>query len=438
MSTSVVRKREGSMGCWSLLLVAQFQAGVALGDQDELESIQRAIEEQGLRWTAGETSVSRLAPEDRPLGVPVPPDLEGGLDFFWDGEPSSFTEQVYFDWRNNGGNYVTPIRNQKGCQSCWIFAAVAAIEAQLEIEAGQPNWDPDLSEQELVSCTGYACEGGTPGRALRYAMTSGVTTESCMPYEADDSIACWDRCDDSDQRSWAVTSYARVGKSTEEFKAALEYGPLISTLKTSTDFYHYESGIYEPSFEETEEGDGHAILIVGWNDDAGAWICKNSWGRGWGEDSYGVTGTRGWFRVAYEAANVQARRAWLLQVSLCDCLDEDGDGSPGPSCDSEYCYPPFDCDDHDVYVSPMLPEQCGDGRDNDCDGLVDEDVPGDTALTCEPPLHLVRRDHRACGCTASDLGRSCGAAWLLLLSGLVLRRRSGQQHGPTDSSWASV
>ena len=34
----------------------------------------------------------------------------------------------------------------------------------------------------------------------------------------------------------------------------------------------------------------HAVVIVGWDDnkliDGGAWICKNSWGTGWGEAGY--------------------------------------------------------------------------------------------------------------------------------------------------------
>lgn len=45
------------------------------------------------------------------------------------------------------------------------------------------------------------------------------------------------------------------------------------------------------------------------------------------------------------------------------CVDRDGDGA----CAGE------DCDDLDPSVGPWMPEQCGDGLDNDCDGLVDED-----------------------------------------------------------------
>lgn len=54
-------------------------------------------------------------------------------------------------------------------------------------------------------------------------------------------------------------------------------------------------------------------------------------------------------------------------------VDADGDGSPAGT----------DCDDADPAVSPTAPEVC-DGRDQDCDGAVDEGVPHD-ALGCVDP-----------------------------------------------------
>ncbi len=35
----------------------------------------------------------------------------------------------------------------------------------------------------------------------------------------------------------------------------------------------------------------HQVVVVGYDDNEGYWICKNSWGTGWGEE--------GWFRIAY-------------------------------------------------------------------------------------------------------------------------------------------
>ncbi len=76
----------------------------------------------------------------------------------------------------------------------------------------------------------------------------------------------------------------------------------------------------------------------------------------------------------------------------CDCADNDCDGeideSPfgGSICDFGACHDfdqdnftncEGDCNDFSLVVFPGAPEQCGDNIDNDCDGLIDEDVDED-------------------------------------------------------------
>jgi len=60
-----------------------------------------------------------------------------------------------FEWTNvdgNGKSYVTPVRNQLACGSCWAFAATAALESYILMVQDMPNTNLDLSEQILVSC----------------------------------------------------------------------------------------------------------------------------------------------------------------------------------------------------------------------------------------------------------------------------------------------
>ncbi|MBM4370929.1 MAG: putative metal-binding motif-containing protein, partial [Deltaproteobacteria bacterium] len=55
--------------------------------------------------------------------------------------------------------------------------------------------------------------------------------------------------------------------------------------------------------------------------------------------------------------------AWeYMEVGLCFCTDGDGDGV----CRAD------DCDDASPSVGAGVPEVCGDGTDNDCDGESDE------------------------------------------------------------------
>jgi hypothetical protein len=67
------------------------------------------------------------------------------------------------------------------------------------------------------------------------------------------------------------------------------YGPLTTTMDVYADFFYYTSGVYRYSTGAYQGG--HAILIVGYDDVNQCFICKNSWGTGWGEG--------GFFRISY-------------------------------------------------------------------------------------------------------------------------------------------
>ena len=56
----------------------------------------------------------------------------------------------YKDWQNEG--YVSSVKNQGNCGSCWAFAATATIESMHAIQ----NYGLlDLSEEQLMECTTY-------------------------------------------------------------------------------------------------------------------------------------------------------------------------------------------------------------------------------------------------------------------------------------------
>lgn len=91
---------------------------------------------------------------------------------------------AHFDWRNfNGKDYTTPVKDQGLCGACWAFAVIAVLESVYEIKRGDPNLNPDFSEQDLLSCSQAGdCGGGYVVAALEYFRRSGVVKEKCFPY----------------------------------------------------------------------------------------------------------------------------------------------------------------------------------------------------------------------------------------------------------------
>jgi len=91
-------------------------------------------------------------------------------------------------------------------------------------------------------------------------------------------------------------------------------------------------------------------------------------------------------------------------------LDGDGDGYGQDGDVLRSCEPPAgraergaDCDDTDSRVHPGAPEQCANGRDDDCNGLIDGSDPGatvDVALYAD-------RDADGFGDPASQVGSGC-------------------------------
>ena len=186
----------------------------------------------------------------------------------------------YFDWRNNNGNWMTPVKNQYYCGSCWDFAAVGTVEAKMKIENNIPSFNPDLSEQDVLSCDSGSCNGGWSESALNYIKNTGVVDESCFPYTASDD-PCSDKCSDWQNRISKISGWWYLPYGSD-FKLYLtEEGPLTTYIGMSG--YFDNKGIYKCDGSPAQN---HAIVMVGYNDTGGYWIAKNSWGTYWGDNGY--------------------------------------------------------------------------------------------------------------------------------------------------------
>ena len=275
------------VGCFVLTGVGSLQ-DIAVA-ADNIEAIRQAIAAQGANWIAGENWVTKLPPEEQKklyggIRKPIDPSQVTLLSLpRIDNLPSAF------DWRDNNGNWVTPVRNQAGCGSCWDFSAVAQVESWWNIHNSNPNLMVDLSEQFVLSCSDGSCDGWHVENALDFIISvGGIPTEACFEYVADDGVPCSFVCDDWADEAVQIPGWGYVTLTEEDniesIKNAVLRHPVSACFDIYADFDSYVGGVYEHVWGPFEAG--HCILIVGWNDEDQCWICKNSWGENWGESGY--------------------------------------------------------------------------------------------------------------------------------------------------------
>ena len=298
---------------------------------DDFTDMNKVITAKGRNWKAGETTVSDLTVEEkRRLGgakttVRLPKDAQLALPQI------GVTYEESFDWRSKDGkDWMTSVKSQSSCGSCWAFSAIGVTEAAYNIYSNDPNRDIDLSEQHLVSdcCNAGDCGGGWPDYALRYVRDTGVSDESCFPYTRSNS-ACTP-CSGWNENPWKIEGYKYVSSSEDAFKSALqEYGPLSVLLKVPDDWFYYKSGIYEPTLLSAD-GVGwanHAVVLVGWDDSNSCWIVKNSWGSGWGEQGYARVkyGNLEKYNYAYAVTGIVHDDNNILPIAYASAIPENGE-----------------------------------------------------------------------------------------------------------------
>lgn len=94
-------------------------------------------------------------------------------------DQTSQSKRYPIDWRK----FMTPVRDQGECGSCWAFAAAGVMEGNYNIKnkSSPTKW---LSTQLLVDCDtkNNGCDGGWPYEALQfYGKPVGLLQDSEYP-----------------------------------------------------------------------------------------------------------------------------------------------------------------------------------------------------------------------------------------------------------------
>lgn len=177
--------------------------------------------------------------------------------------------------------WVSAIRNQGSCGSCWAFATTAAIEGLWGNKAQQmPPW---FSTQECVSCSGAGtCAGGgyvdklaawLKGRWLTtdalYPYTSGSgTTAACKPFSGGAVLSNWAFGNPANWQTQIQTG-----------------GPGVIAIYVCPSLKNWwSSGQKVYNCDCAKNSERHFMAVYGFTETY--WIVKNSWTTQWGDQGY--------------------------------------------------------------------------------------------------------------------------------------------------------
>lgn len=314
--------------CALLLAITSpvFAATVAFEAGDSIQTLQQKIKQNGYDFTVAPNWVTELSPEERQAlksrrpaelssNVPEQCPPAGPLHIL-DGAalPAAYDSRDV-----NGVSYVTPIKNQQNCGSCYSFGATAGAEGSYNKATGRTDRNlVQFSESYIAWCLGrldkynphfFGCDGSDYDYyELTALSTEGVTYEANFPYQDYDPGSCthWD------DPTVVFDSWHRItcGDRDAIKSAIMQYGVVVAAVLADSGFDAYSSGIYQNSNTQCSgspcyyTSTNHIVALVGWDDTEGYWILRNSWGTSWGESGY--------MRIKYGSAVVDCETAYLV------------------------------------------------------------------------------------------------------------------------------
>ena len=300
---------------------------------------------RNMTWKAGVTSVSeKTFEEKKSMFGGIVPELYG-FDYYVDGvfvfpdyNPAGVRNSSQFvsewDWRNrHGKNWMTPVRFQDNCGSCWAFSAVGIVEPYINLYYNK-LLNYDLSEQELVSCASTnGCFAENISKALGYIKTNGVVLEDCFNYTGS-VVDCSRKCSvPAEKVKIQGYQYYLGANICEDFLKEIIISSPIAVDLPKWDHYLVLAGfktiqvndvLYSGNSSNTGSFTVDSIFhseLIGKT----AWLIKNSWGNNWGNGGYAYLVVNDSL-VKFPKSIYGSISSMIFDDNDIVCEDADGDG----------------------------------------------------------------------------------------------------------------
>jgi C1A family cysteine protease len=247
----------------------------------EIEQMRSEIKANGYTFTIGHNPalqypLEKLCVLDPNKSIPFTHAINGIEDSRQRQNVSSDLPSVYI-------GYSTSIKSAGACGSGWAFVSVGLLESCVLKRDGV---EVDLSEQHMVDCNpwGWGCNGGNWANDM--LVDPGSPYESSYPYVGYET-PCNTSCPIAYQiQSWHFITTEFDVPSIEEIKQAIyTYGAVAAGVYADSFFLSYTGGVFNKCKRKVSWAN-QAVILCGWDDTKDAWLLKNCWGTGWGEDGY--------------------------------------------------------------------------------------------------------------------------------------------------------
>ncbi|MBR4462366.1 MAG: BspA family leucine-rich repeat surface protein [Erysipelotrichaceae bacterium] len=245
---------------------------------------------------------------------------------------------------------VTSVKNQNPYGTCWSFAALGSAESGVLKKYGRTL---DLAELQVAYYTWSSYQLEDPMNLIKndgnkmtprsdvldaggwdltaiFSIASGVglSDESVYPYSQAETYIAGNGTEPCYSTKYRLRSARWLSMEETDLvkRCLMNNGAMAVSYFHDDKWFNSSTGAYYQNSYESNYGN-HAVTLVGWNDNYskdnfksskrpsgdGAWLIKNSWGRGWGNNGY--------FWISYYDTSIVDALAVFYEVEIDDSFD---------------------------------------------------------------------------------------------------------------------